>query len=64
MCEDGDRSGKPSSDLTDGIILPWEQKFNHDNFLAMIAPELSTEKTNAKRRAGKSQLVIRIDNFM
>jgi hypothetical protein len=45
-------------------VLPREQKFNKDHFLAMIAPELSKENTNPKWRVDKNQLVVRMDNFM
>jgi hypothetical protein len=61
-CESEDWSGRPISDLADGIVFPREQKSSQDHFLAITAPELSKNNTNAKRRANKSQLVIHIDN--
>jgi hypothetical protein len=43
-------------------VLSREQQFNQDHFLAMTALELSKENMNAKRRVGKNQLVLHMDN--
>jgi hypothetical protein len=45
-------------------VLLHQQKFNQNHFLGMIAPELSKRNPNAKRRVGKNQLVVHIDNSM
>jgi hypothetical protein len=38
-------------------VLPREEKFNQNHFLEVIAPELSRENSNTKRRVDKKQLV-------
>jgi hypothetical protein len=50
--------------LLAGNVLPREQKFNRDHFLTAIAPEISKENSNTKRRVDKKQLVIHMDNSM
>jgi hypothetical protein len=45
-------------------VLPREQKFNQNYFLTAIAPELSKENSNAKRRVHKERLVVHMDNYM
>jgi hypothetical protein len=45
-------------------VLPREQKFNQNHFLAIVAPESSKKNTNAKRRVGKNQLIGHRDNSM
>jgi hypothetical protein len=40
--------------------LPRQQKLNQDHFLAMIAPELPKENTNAKPGVNKKPLVVHI----
>jgi hypothetical protein len=45
-------------------ILPREEKFNQNTFLAAIAPELCKENSNAKRRVEKNQPVVHMDNSM
>jgi hypothetical protein len=45
-------------------IFPHELKFHQNRFLAMTARELSKSNANIKRRVGKNQLVVRMDNSM
>jgi histone-lysine N-methyltransferase SETMAR len=45
-------------------VLPRGNKFNQDYFLTIIAPELSRENTNSKRRVGNKPLLVHMDNSM
>jgi hypothetical protein len=45
-------------------VLPREEKFNQNHFLAVIAAELSKENSDAKRRIDKKQLVVHMDKSM
>jgi histone-lysine N-methyltransferase SETMAR len=45
-------------------MLPRDQKFNQDHFLAAIAPHLSSENSNARRRVDKKELLVHMDNSM
>jgi hypothetical protein len=45
-------------------VLPHEEKFNQNHFLAAIAPELSKENSNSKQRVDKKQLIAHMDNSM
>jgi hypothetical protein len=43
-------------------VLSWEEKFNQDHCLAAIAPELSKENSNSKRRVDKNGLIVHMGN--
>jgi hypothetical protein len=43
-------------------FFPREEKCNQNHCPAVMAPELSKEESNAKRRVDKKQLVVHIDN--
>lgn len=45
-------------------IVSREEKFNQNHFLAVIAPELSKENSDAKRRIDTKQLVVHMDKSM
>jgi hypothetical protein len=45
-------------------VLPREQKFNQDFFLVTVVSELPKENTSAKRRVGKNQQAVHINNSM
>jgi hypothetical protein len=45
-------------------VLGRQEKFNQDRFFTTIAPELSKENSNSKRRVDKKELIVHMDNSM
>jgi hypothetical protein len=43
-------------------VLPREEKFNQYYFLAVIAPELLKKNSNSKRKVGKKEPIVHMDN--
>jgi hypothetical protein len=42
----------------------FRMEFDHDHFLAAIAPELSKENSNSKPKVDRKELIVHIDNSM
>jgi hypothetical protein len=45
-------------------VLPREEKFNQNHFLATITPELLKENSNFKRKVRKKELIMHMNNFV